>query len=136
MDIESFVSHLDKARKTGDRSYQACCPAHDDNSPSLAVTAATDGRILIHCYAGCDPSSVMSAVGLSLSDLFEDGPVDDRLKGATPWIGKERKEERSKRDKALRVLAVADKNRRNGVKLSAADLDLERRAFGYIKRNT
>jgi hypothetical protein len=31
----------------------ACCPAHDDRNPSLSVRRAPDGRVLVHCFAGC-----------------------------------------------------------------------------------
>jgi hypothetical protein len=36
----------------------------------LAVRELDDGRILLHCFAGCDVLSIVSAVGLELSDLF------------------------------------------------------------------
>ena len=52
--------------------YAAKCPAHDDQSPSLAVRDLGD-RILIHCFAGCEPADIMSAVGLALADLFVRG---------------------------------------------------------------
>lgn len=70
MELEAFLSRLEKVRgKNG--SYTACCPAHRDNSPSLAIRQ--DGeRILLHCFAGCDVNSVVSAVGLTLGDLFQE----------------------------------------------------------------
>ena len=43
------------------RSGMARCPAHPDRIPSLAITEQ-DGRILIHCHAGCDQKSVVSAL--------------------------------------------------------------------------
>jgi hypothetical protein len=51
-------------------SLSACCPAHDDISPSLSIREVDDGRILIHCFSGCEVHSVVAAVGLELSDLF------------------------------------------------------------------
>jgi hypothetical protein len=54
--------------------WQACCPAHVDSRPSLRVTEVDDGKLLIHCFAGCSADGVTSAVGLKLSDLF---PHDD-----------------------------------------------------------
>ena len=46
MELEAFLSRLEKVRgKNG--SYTACCPAHRDKSPSLAIRQ--DGeRILLH----------------------------------------------------------------------------------------
>lgn len=50
--------------------WKCCCPHHEDNGPSLAVDELGDGRILIHCFAGCSSTNVLSAIGLSLTDLF------------------------------------------------------------------
>ena len=47
----------------------ARCPAHDDHSPSLAIKFCDDGRILLHCFAGCETEDVLSAIGLSFSDV-------------------------------------------------------------------
>lgn len=37
------------------------CPAHDDQVPSLGVTAKA-GQLLVHCYAGCDQQTVLQAL--------------------------------------------------------------------------
>lgn len=68
--VEILLSRLDKVRSTGNRKWQARCPAHEDNSPSLSILEKDDGRILIHCHAQCGGAAVMEALGLSLSDLF------------------------------------------------------------------
>jgi hypothetical protein len=46
------------------------CPAHDDRNPSLSVSAGADGRVLLHCHAGCAVEDVLSALGLTLADLM------------------------------------------------------------------
>jgi hypothetical protein len=48
----------------------ARCPAHEDRIASLSVGEGDDGRILLHCQAGCEPSAVLSALGLAHGDLF------------------------------------------------------------------
>ena len=53
MDLRDFLDRLPSYRKSGQGSYMAQCPAHDDKSPSLRITEGQDGRILVHCYAGC-----------------------------------------------------------------------------------
>ena len=53
----------------------ACCPAHDDKSPSLSIRELDDGRILIHCFAGCSVEEVLSAVGLTFDDLFPEKEI-------------------------------------------------------------
>jgi hypothetical protein len=50
--------------------YIARCPAHQDRSPSLTIRLEDDGRILLHCFAGCEPDAVLGAIGLEFSDLF------------------------------------------------------------------
>lgn len=69
---ETLLSRLESVRGKFPR-WMAKCPAHSDKSPSLSITAKDDGRVLIHCHAGCGAADVMAAVGLSLSDLFPDG---------------------------------------------------------------
>jgi hypothetical protein len=54
----------------GPGKAQAQCPAHDDNHASLSVTAI-EGRVLIHCHAGCPPAAVVAAVDLGMADLFD-----------------------------------------------------------------
>ncbi|MEW4468494.1 toprim domain-containing protein [Parasphingorhabdus sp. JC815] len=50
----------------------ACCPAHDDRTPSLGVTIGRSA-ILFHCFAGCAQSEVLAALartGVNQCDLF------------------------------------------------------------------
>jgi hypothetical protein len=49
----------------------AQCPAHDDHDPSLSIRRI-EGQALIHCHAGCDSSDVLGALGMTMSDLFDD----------------------------------------------------------------
>ncbi len=64
MSADSLLQHP----KPG--NWLACCPAHDDKSPSMSVRELDDGRVLIHCFAGCSVAEILSAVGLTFSDLF------------------------------------------------------------------
>jgi hypothetical protein len=50
------------------------CPAHDDRSPSLAISVGRDGRVLLRCWAGCRTSDILAALGLSWNALFPNGP--------------------------------------------------------------
>jgi len=47
-------------RRSG-RGWMARCPAHQDRSPSLRITDC-DGKLLVHCYAGCTQDSVIDAL--------------------------------------------------------------------------
>lgn len=38
------------------------CPAHEDNTDSLSIRQTLDGKVLIHCFAGCTFASVAALV--------------------------------------------------------------------------
>jgi len=72
MDSITLLNYLDKVRKNGTDKWISCCPAHDDKSPSLAIKEGDNGRILLHCFAGCSTDEITGALGLKLTDLFPD----------------------------------------------------------------
>jgi putative DNA primase/helicase len=43
-------------------AWIARCPAHNDRKPSLSICDADEGKILIHCHAGCDQKRVIVAL--------------------------------------------------------------------------
>jgi len=43
-------------------TWMARCPAHDDSSPSLAISAGPNGKVLVRCHAGCDQRDVIAAL--------------------------------------------------------------------------
>ena len=83
--VEMLLGRLQKV-KGRNGSWTACCPAHEDKGPSLAVREADDGRVLLHCFAGCPTVNVLGAVGMDMSDLF---PPDEKRKNY-PVEGKPR----------------------------------------------
>jgi hypothetical protein len=75
-----LLDRLDGVRRSG-RGWIARCPAHADRSASLSIAEADDGRVLVHCFAGCDVTDALAAVGLTLADLFPDRVRDDSPEG-------------------------------------------------------
>ncbi|EGQ62084.1 hypothetical protein GGI1_10771, partial [Acidithiobacillus sp. GGI-221] len=73
--IDAVLHRLDRVKRTAPDKWQALCPAHDDKRPSLSVKEADDGRVLLKCWTGCGAAEIVSALGLSLADLF---PADRR----------------------------------------------------------
>jgi putative DNA primase/helicase len=71
--IDLLLSRLEGVRPAGPHSWMARCPAHDDRNPSLSVSVK-EGRVLVHCFAGCAPEAVLQAVGLTWRDLRDPGP--------------------------------------------------------------
>ena len=79
MHIDNLLSRLEKVKHTGTDQFVACCPAHQDKSPSLSIKALPDGRILIYCFAGCEPNQILGILGLCMEDLFP-----ERLESSRP----------------------------------------------------
>lgn len=81
--IDAFLGDLastvgKQPKSFGPNAWQALCPAHDDRNPSLSIgVGGEDGRILLHCHAGCDPRDVVDKVGWEMADLFpkNDEPI-------------------------------------------------------------
>lgn len=76
MIAEKLLNQLTKVKRTGRESWMACCPAHEDKSPSMTITEKDDGRVLVHCFAGCSVESILGAVGLTFSDLYPEREAD------------------------------------------------------------
>jgi predicted protein tyrosine phosphatase len=81
--IDLVLSRLERVRKAG-AGYTARCPAHEDRTASLSIAQGDDGRLLLHCFAGCGIHDVAGAVGLTVADLFP-----RRLADASPEARKE-----------------------------------------------
>jgi hypothetical protein len=84
MSAEALLSRLVKVRKTGSGRWLACCPAHDDKTPSLSICEKSDGRVLIHCFGGCDPLAVLQAADLDWSAVMP--PDMDHARGNASQI--------------------------------------------------
>lgn len=82
--MDKILMRLNKVKKTGLGQYIAICPAHDDKSPSLAITEK-DGKCLLHCFAGCTPLDVLDSISLEMGDLFDD---DGLVRNDSGWSEK------------------------------------------------
>lgn len=79
MDVTDLVARFAGAKATGPDRWIARCPAHSDRSPSMTIRGLPDGRVLLHCFAGCDTEAILDAVGLTFSDLFPEPLTRERL---------------------------------------------------------
>lgn len=90
--MEHLRRWLHAGQRVTDTGFMARCPCHDDRTASLSVTLKAESRgdiILIKCFAGCQTSSILDAVGLTFSDLFEDGRAPSKKSQChytTPYI--------------------------------------------------
>jgi hypothetical protein len=60
----------------GQNEFEAKCPVHEDKKASLSIGIGDDGRILLHCHAGCSTDSILQALGLTAKDLFQASPCN------------------------------------------------------------
>lgn len=67
--LDRIERALGPGRKAGGQRVFRC-PAHADQSPSLAIRERQDGSLLLHCHAGCNTADVLDALGLSWADLY------------------------------------------------------------------
>ena len=70
MAVDRILAGLRGVKSTGRDRWIACCPAHEDRMPSMTIRVVPDGRILMHCFAGCGTDDILGALGLTFSDLF------------------------------------------------------------------
>lgn len=61
LSMKDVLELLGKTRSTSN-GWLARCPAHDDGRPSLTVGYGRDGRVLLHCWAGCAFEDVVRAL--------------------------------------------------------------------------
>jgi len=82
-DFEDVLDKLVVASRNGEKAM-CFCPAHDDRSnPSLSLKAE-NGRLLLHCFAGCHPEDIVSELGLQVKDLFSEGGGGSSIPPNTP----------------------------------------------------
>jgi putative DNA primase/helicase len=74
MNISEFIEKVKattghEPKKSGP-NVMCRCPGHDDRVPSLSVSQEDDGKLLLHCFAGCSAAEIVGALGLELKDLM------------------------------------------------------------------
>jgi len=63
--VENVLAALGEYRETGQNKYSACCPAHDDSTPSLSIELGDNGKPILYCHAGCEFADIKKALGFS-----------------------------------------------------------------------
>jgi len=67
---QTLLDRLPDMHQT-ETGWQGRCPAHESSGgQSLTLATGDDGEVLVHCFAGCDTTDIVAAVGLTMSDLF------------------------------------------------------------------
>jgi hypothetical protein len=73
--MQDILSRLSKVKPSGLNQWSARCPAHEDRKPSLSLALGDDGKVLLHCHAGCNVKDIVAAIGLTEADLYPDAPA-------------------------------------------------------------
>ena len=68
--IADILSRMANVKKCGTAQWEAKCPSHDDRRASLSISKGSDGRVLLHCHAGCSVQAICSSLGIATRDLF------------------------------------------------------------------
>ncbi len=71
INASEFAHRLEGCKNTPS-GFKAKCPAHDDGTASLSITTGDDGRVLMHCHAGCLAEDICGRMGVEMTDLFPD----------------------------------------------------------------
>lgn len=85
--IDEILSRLEKIKRTGRGNWLACCPAHDDRSPSLTIHESETGKIVVRCHAECSFEEIVNAVGLGWEPWFppkQDGDFSSAIRRPFP----------------------------------------------------
>lgn len=124
--LEKVLNRLDKVKSTGRSKWMACCPAHDDKDPSLSITEAGDGTVLLKCWAGCTAAEIVEAIGLGLRDLF---PDTGRFQGRPARKGPSR----AAIEFESKILGAAAAQLRRGQPLSERDQQRVKEAVQFLE---
>lgn len=89
MSADQILSHLSKVRKMGPDRWMACCPSHQDKSPSLSIRETSDGRVLLHCWTGCGAVEILESIGLTFDALFPERLTDHAPRERQPFYHRE-----------------------------------------------
>ena len=75
---QEVLDRLERVRPTS-TGWSAACPGHlhdnGDRNSSLSVRVCEDGRVLLHCFAGCATRDILRELNLEWIDLF---PAESR----------------------------------------------------------
>ena len=116
--IDNILQRLDKVKKAGN-GYQARCPAHDDSGPSLSLLEGDDGRVLLHCFAGCSTAAVVADIGLTMVDLF---PPTGTPRRPPPLPGLSRRELQTAADHERAILFILKCDAKRGRPITQNDM--------------
>lgn len=128
-EFDTLLSRLPNPKKVNSTTYECRCPAHADKDPSLRVTLAPSGVILLHCFSGCPPQDVLDSIGMSFGDLYPEGAISNHFRGWHPS-----NKDRAKVQHCRTVLEIAKEQVSRGETLDSRDYLTAREAYTYLQQ--
>jgi len=123
---EEILVSLEKVKSTGANKWLACCPAHDDVTPSMSVTDAGD-KTLVKCWSGCSTYDIVNAMGLTMGDFFHYKMTD------TMRTEKRDFHSREKLKHLALIVWMAYHYKKNGI-LKDSDRDIANNAYKTLRK--
>jgi hypothetical protein len=84
MSVDKLLNNLKKVQRKANNAWMACCPAHDDRSPSLSIKDTGDGKLVLKCFAGCETIDVLGAICLDWEDVMPPKQPVERIQTMKP----------------------------------------------------
>lgn len=81
--VADVCQQLSGVQRSG-KGFMARCPAHEDSKASLKVDTGNDGRVLLHCKAGCKVQEIARALSIEVGQLFPERPDGFRAGASGP----------------------------------------------------
>src|SRR3954469_10199939 len=69
-ELRQALTQLPRTRMRPGAWCRGCCPAHDDQNPSLGWKEDTSGGLALKCHAGCSTEDILDSLGFNMTDLF------------------------------------------------------------------
>lgn len=126
MNIHEILDRLEKVKSNGADKWIACCPAHDDKTPSLAIKDLGE-RVLLHDFGGCTAEEICTAIGIGLHDLFIDAKQPRQI---APGVS--RKQLADALETELLVLAQCAHKRAHNATFTDEEINRERLAWRRV----
>lgn len=69
--VESVLERLSNLHTAGPSRWRATCPVHGSGKNQALSITAQDGKVLLHCFAGCATDAILEALDLTWGELHE-----------------------------------------------------------------
>src|SRR4051812_48596704 len=81
MSVDVLLSRLPRVRQTGPGRWIGSAPTRNDKRPSMTIRELPDGTVLLHDFGGDSVEDILTAIGLTFSDLFPDRGNEHHVRG-------------------------------------------------------